>query len=51
MLLASFTPISRSKSISHLLVTGLASAVPHVLVRIDVAYKGICAEENRLQNE
>jgi hypothetical protein len=49
--LASLTPVSRSKSFSHLLVAGLASTVPHILVRLDVAYDGIQTEENRLQSK
>jgi hypothetical protein len=33
------------------LVAGLASTVPHILVRLDVAYDGIQIEENRLQSK
>ena len=33
------------------LVAGLASTVPHILVRLHVGYDGIQTEENRLQSK
>jgi hypothetical protein len=36
---------------SHLLVAGVTGTVPHGLVRLDVAYMGMQAEENRLENK
>ena len=51
ILVASFTPVPTFNSFSHLLVAGLASSVPHVLIWLNVTYDGIQTEENRLQNK
>jgi hypothetical protein len=51
ILLAPLTPVSGPKNFSHLLVAGHASTVPHILIRLDVAYDGVQTEENRLQRK
>lgn len=48
--MAPLTPVSGPKNFSHL-VAGRASTVPHILIRLDVAYDGIQTEENRLQRK
>lgn len=48
VLLAPFAPVAGPQSFSNLLVTRLASPVPHCLIRFDVANVRFDGEECRL---